>query len=74
MTVSSKSSTWLDKLPEPDPFSPEEFGAWRGLLRLRETVTREVDRRLRESAGLSIDDYGNVIIQIAADDPEEVSA
>jgi DNA-binding MarR family transcriptional regulator len=66
--VSSKNTTWLDELPEPDPFSPEEFGAWRGLLRLRETVTREVDRRLRESAGLSIDDYGILITLVTQPD------
>jgi len=55
-------------LPEPDPFSPEEFGAWRGLLRLRETVTREIDRQLRESAGLSIDDYGILITLVTQPD------
>lgn len=47
--------------PEPDPFTPEEFAAWRGLLRLRETVTRAVDDRLRAEHGLSVDDYGILI-------------
>jgi DNA-binding MarR family transcriptional regulator len=47
--------------PEPDPFSPEEFAAWRGMLRLRETVTRAIDERLRAEHGLSIDDYGILI-------------
>jgi DNA-binding MarR family transcriptional regulator len=68
LTVSSNHEAWLDELPEPDPFSSEEFGAWRGLLRLRETITREVDRRLRESAGLSIDDYGILITLVTQPD------
>lgn len=46
---------------EPDPFTPEEFAAWRGLLRLRETVTRALDKRLRAEHGLSLDDYGILI-------------
>ena len=66
--MSSNHKTWLTELPEPDPFSPEEFGAWRGLLRLRETLTREVDRRLRESAALSIDDYGILITLVTQPD------
>lgn len=50
--------------PEPDPFTPQEFAAWRGLLRLRETVTRAVDERLRAEHGLSLDDYGILITLI----------
>jgi DNA-binding MarR family transcriptional regulator len=46
---------------EPDPFTPPEFAAWRGLLRLRETVTRALDDRLRAEHNLSIDDYGILI-------------
>ena len=46
---------------EPDPFTPQEFAAWRGLLRLRETVTRALDERLRAEHGLSLDDYGILI-------------
>ena len=44
------SERWLEELPEPDAFSPEEFHAWRGLIRLREAVMREIDRRLRRTA------------------------
>ena len=66
--MSSNRETWLDELPEPDPFNPEEFGAWRGLLRLRETVARELDRRLGESVGLSIDDYGILITLVTQPD------
>lgn len=47
--------------PEPDPFTSQEFAAWRGLLRLRETVTRALDERLRAEHGLSLDDYGILI-------------
>jgi DNA-binding MarR family transcriptional regulator len=47
--------------PEPDPFSPAEFDAWRGLIRLRESVMREIDRRLRERGELSLEDYGVLI-------------
>ena len=50
---------------EPDPFTPEEFAAWRGLLRLRETVTRALDKRLRAEHGLSLDDYGILITLVA---------
>jgi DNA-binding MarR family transcriptional regulator len=46
---------------EPDPFTSEEFAAWRGLLRIRETVTRALDKRLRAEHGLSLDDYGILI-------------
>jgi DNA-binding MarR family transcriptional regulator len=47
--------------PEPDAFSPEEFLAWRGLMRLRETVTREIDLRLRNEGLVSLADYGVLI-------------
>lgn len=48
-------------LSEPDPFTPAEFDAWRGLIRLRETVMREVDRRLAEADAISLDDYGVLV-------------
>ena len=57
---------WLDELPEPDAFSAEEFHAWRGLLRLRETVTREIDRRLQQHGELSLADYGVLITLVTA--------
>jgi DNA-binding MarR family transcriptional regulator len=56
-----QSSKWLDELPEPDPFTPAEFDAWRGLIRLRETVMREIDRRLAAAGAISLDDYGVLI-------------
>ena len=57
--------------PEPDPFSPQEFAAWRGLLRLRETVTRALDERLRADHGLSLDDYGILITLIGLPDQRQ---
>jgi DNA-binding MarR family transcriptional regulator len=48
-------------LPEPDPFTDAEFDAWRGLIRMREAVMREVDRRLRDTGEMSVDDYGVLI-------------
>ena len=47
--------------PEPDPFTREEFLAWRGLMRLRETITREIDLRLRRDGLISLADYGVLI-------------
>jgi len=52
---------WADELPEPDAFSSEEFLAWRGLIRLRETLMREIDRRLHEEGLVSLADYGILI-------------
>ena len=57
---------WLDELPEPDAFTQEEFEAWRGLIRLRETAMREIDRRLREHGDLSLADYGILITLVTA--------
>ena len=52
---------WLAELPEPEPFSPGEFLAWRGLIRLRETVMREIDHRLHREGLVSLADYGVLI-------------
>ena len=57
---------WLEELPEPEAFSPEEFDAWRGLIRLRETVMREIDRRLRHDGLISLADYGVLITLVTA--------
>ena len=61
-------SRWLEQLPEPDAFSPEEFQAWRGLIRLREAVMREVDRRLRAESAVSLADYGVLITLVTSPD------
>jgi DNA-binding MarR family transcriptional regulator len=47
--------------PEPDPFSPAEFDAWRGLLRLHAEVTGELQRRLTDEHGISLAEYGVLI-------------
>jgi len=57
---------WLADLPEPDAFTEEEFHAWRGLIRLRETVTRELDRRLQLHSDLSLADYGVLITLVTS--------
>jgi DNA-binding MarR family transcriptional regulator len=54
--------------PEPNPFTPSEFAAWRGLLRLRETVVRALDEQLRNDHALSIDDYGILITLVGQPD------
>jgi DNA-binding MarR family transcriptional regulator len=60
-TTADDQARWLEELPEPDAFSPEEFAAWRGLIRLRETVMREIDQRLRREGHVSLADYGVLI-------------
>jgi len=62
----SEPERWLEELPEPDAFSPGEFDAWRGLIRLREAVMREIDRRLRDKGLISLADYGVLITLVTA--------
>jgi DNA-binding MarR family transcriptional regulator len=62
----SEPERWLEELPEPDAFGPEEFDAWRGLIRLREAVMREIDRRLRHEGLISLADYGVLITLVTA--------
>jgi DNA-binding MarR family transcriptional regulator len=51
----------IDGPPEPDPFTPAEFGAWRGMLRVHTTVMRALDQRLQNAHGLGIDAYALLI-------------
>src|SRR5258708_18488688 len=51
----------VDEPPEPEPFAPEEFAAWRGMLRVHSSVFRELDRRLLAEHGFGIDSYGVMI-------------
>lgn len=51
---------------EPDPFTAEEFAAWRGMLRVHSTVFRELDRALLETHGFGIDSYGVLITLVTA--------
>jgi len=55
------SSSGNAEPPEPNPFTPEEFGAWRGMLRVHSTVFRELDRRLQAEHGFGVDAYGVMI-------------
>jgi DNA-binding MarR family transcriptional regulator len=52
--------------PEPDPFTPEEFAAWRGMLRVHSAVFRELDRQLLAEHGFGIDSYGVMITLVGA--------
>src|ERR1019366_2263616 len=56
----------LDGPPEPDPFSPEQFGAWSGMLRVHATVFRELDRRLLADHGFGVDAYGVLVTLVSA--------
>jgi DNA-binding MarR family transcriptional regulator len=56
----------LDLPPEPNPFAPSEFSAWRGMLRVHATVFRELDRRLSADHGFGIDAYGVLITLVGA--------
>ena len=50
--------------PEPDPFTPAEFDAWRGMLRVHTTVMRELDQRLQRDHGLGVDAYGLLVTMV----------
>jgi DNA-binding MarR family transcriptional regulator len=45
-----------------------EFDAWRGMLRLHATVTRELERRLLEEQAMSLSHYGVLITLLTAPD------
>lgn len=70
MSSSSLSATSkpaaLDEPPEPHPFTPEEFAAWRGMLRVHSAVFRELDRRLLDKHGFGVDAYGVLITLVTA--------
>lgn len=52
--------------PEPDPFSADEFAAWRGMLRVHSTTFRALDAQLTAAHGLGIDAYGLLITLVTA--------
>ena len=56
----------LDGAPEPDSFTPAQFGAWRGLLRIHSVVFRALDRALLADHGFGIDAYGVLITLVTA--------
>jgi DNA-binding MarR family transcriptional regulator len=55
-------------IPEPDPMTAAEFDAWRGMLRLHATVTRELERRLLAESHISLAVYGVLITLVGAPD------
>ena len=61
----SEISIPTDEPPEPDPFTAEEFGAWRGMLRIHSTVFRELDRQLLADHGFGIDAYGILVTLVS---------
>lgn len=66
MMPESDDTTTLTDPAEPDPFTAEEFAAWRGMLRVHSTVFRELDRALLEAHGFGIDSYGVLITLVTA--------
>ena len=56
----------LDGAPEPNAFTPDQFGAWRGMLRIHSTVFRALDRALLADHGFGIDAYGVLITLVTA--------
>jgi DNA-binding MarR family transcriptional regulator len=55
-----------DELSEPDPFTPDEFGAWRGMLRVHAAVFRALDARLLADHGFGVDAYGVLVTLVGA--------
>jgi DNA-binding MarR family transcriptional regulator len=55
-------------LPEPHPFTPAEFGAWRGMLRVHAAVFRALDARLLADHGFGVDAYGVLVTLVGAHD------
>jgi DNA-binding MarR family transcriptional regulator len=62
----ARTPSTLDEPPEPDPFTPEEFAAWRGMLRVHSAVFRELDRQLLAEHGFGIDAYGVLVTLVGA--------
>jgi DNA-binding MarR family transcriptional regulator len=56
----------LDGAPEPNPLTPVEFGAWRGMLRVHASVFRALDRALLAGHGFGVDAYGVLITLVSA--------
>jgi DNA-binding MarR family transcriptional regulator len=56
----------LEGAPEPDPFTPTEFDAWRGMLRVHATVFRALEEALLADYGFGVDAYGVMITLVGA--------
>jgi DNA-binding MarR family transcriptional regulator len=61
-----RAALLLDEAPEPNSFTPSQFGVWRGLLRIHSTIFRALDRALLADHGLGIDAYGVLITLVTA--------
>ena len=57
-----------EEQPEPQPFTPAEFGAWRGMLRVHAAVFRALDARLLADHGFGVDAYGVLVTLVGAPD------
>src|SRR6185437_10363414 len=57
-----------EELLEPHPFTPAEFGAWRGMLRVHAAVFRVLDARLLAEHGFGVDAYGVLVTLVGAQD------
>jgi DNA-binding MarR family transcriptional regulator len=62
----SRNRIELEGAPEPDPFTADEFRAWRGMLRVHSAVFRELDRRLLAEHAFGVDAYGVLITLVTA--------
>jgi DNA-binding MarR family transcriptional regulator len=58
----------MSSISEPDPFSPTEFAAWRGMLRVHAAVFRELDQELKAAHGIGVDAYGVLVTLVSAPD------
>jgi DNA-binding MarR family transcriptional regulator len=58
----------MSSTSEPDPFTPGEFAAWRGMLRVHAAIFRELDHELKAAHGIGIDAYGVLITLVGAPD------
>jgi len=65
---SADSGTAHDLVPElePNPFTPAEVAAWRGMLRVHSAVFRELDRELLAEHGFGVDAYGVMVTLVGA--------
>jgi DNA-binding MarR family transcriptional regulator len=64
--MAADPTTTINEPSEPDPFTPEEFAAWRGMLRVHSAVFRELDRQLLAEHGFGIDSYAVMITLVTA--------
>jgi DNA-binding MarR family transcriptional regulator len=64
--VGPETPTPREEPPEPNPFTPEEFAAWRGMLRVHSAVFRELDRQLLAEHGFGVDAYGVMVTLVGA--------